>query len=130
MTIKKKVSVWFVSLKVLEATFCVGVKTKLPTRNPVCLRETPVKVCRQKIPGTALTHYGLLIQMQNISLRSSGISRNFLSSPSFFAFPVSFLFSCWAFSRLHFGGQMEQDFHGDFQVNVTWFFAFFSGVLD
>ena len=21
---------------------------------------------------------------------------------------------------------MEQDFHGDFQVNVTWFFAFFS----
>ena len=24
----------------------------------------------------------------------------------------------------------EQDFHGDFQVNVTWFFAFFSGVLD
>ena len=25
---------------------------------------------------------------------------------------------------------MEQDFHGDFQVNVTWFFACFSGVLD
>ena len=25
---------------------------------------------------------------------------------------------------------MEQDFHGNFQVNVTWFFAFFSGVLD
>ena len=24
----------------------------------------------------------------------------------------------------------EQDFHGDFQVNVTWFFASFSGVLD
>ena len=24
---------------------------------------------------------------------------------------------------------MEQDFHGDFQVNVTWFFACFSGVL-
>ena len=24
---------------------------------------------------------------------------------------------------------MEQDFHGDFQVNVIWFFAFFSGVL-
>ena len=22
------------------------------------------------------------------------------------------------------------DFHGDFQVNVTWFFASFSGVLD
>ena len=25
---------------------------------------------------------------------------------------------------------MEQDFHGDFQFNVTWFFASFSGVLD
>ena len=25
---------------------------------------------------------------------------------------------------------MEQDFHGDFQVNVTWFFASFSGFLD
>ena len=25
---------------------------------------------------------------------------------------------------------MEQDFHGDFQVNVTWFLACFSGVLD
>ena len=63
MTIKKKVSVWFVSLKVLEATVCVGVKTKRPTRNSVCIRETPVKVCgvcprRQKILGTALvTHF-------------------------------------------------------------------------
>ena len=25
---------------------------------------------------------------------------------------------------------VEQGFHGHFQVNVTWFFAFFSGVLD
>ena len=25
---------------------------------------------------------------------------------------------------------MEQDFHGDFQVNFTWFFASFSGFLD
>ena len=25
---------------------------------------------------------------------------------------------------------MEQDFHGDFQVLVTWCFASFSGVLD
>ena len=24
---------------------------------------------------------------------------------------------------------MEQDFHGDFQVNVTWFFASFSGIV-
>ena len=28
------------------------------------------------------------------------------------------------------GWVMEQDFHGDFQVNVTWFFACFSGILD
>ena len=27
-------------------------------------------------------------------------------------------------------GVMEQDFHGDFQVNVTWSFACLSGVLD
>ena len=25
---------------------------------------------------------------------------------------------------------VEQDFHGNFQVNVTWFFVFFSSVLD
>ena len=25
---------------------------------------------------------------------------------------------------------VEQDFHGNFQVNVTWFFDFFSSVLD
>ena len=25
---------------------------------------------------------------------------------------------------------MEQDFHGDFQVNGTWFFASFSAILD
>ena len=25
---------------------------------------------------------------------------------------------------------VEQDIHGNFWVNVTWFFAFFSGVLD
>ena len=25
---------------------------------------------------------------------------------------------------------VEQDFHGNFRVNVTWFFAFFSSVLD
>ena len=25
---------------------------------------------------------------------------------------------------------MEHDFHGDFQVNVTWFLSFFPGVLD
>ena len=25
---------------------------------------------------------------------------------------------------------VEEDFHGNFQVNLTWFFDFFSGVLD
>ena len=25
---------------------------------------------------------------------------------------------------------VEEDFHGNFQVNVTWFFAFFSSVFD
>ena len=25
---------------------------------------------------------------------------------------------------------VEQDFHGNFRVNITWFFAFPSGVLD
>ena len=25
--------------------------------------------------------------------------------------------------------EVEQDFHGNFQVNFTWFVAFFSGVL-
>ena len=68
--------------------------------------------------------------------------------PSFFTFLSSFFFSCWVFSRLHFVGKVfrkafrilglderkgrwvvEQDFHGNFQVNVTWFFAFFCGVL-
>ena len=96
--------------------------------------------------------------MQNISLRSSGMRRkqNFeiyfsLSLlPSFFAFLASFFFSLAghlvdfilvgrafrkAFRILGLGERkgrwvMEQDFHGDFQVKVTWFFACFSGVLD
>ena len=25
---------------------------------------------------------------------------------------------------------VEQDFHGNFRVNITWFFTLFSGVLD
>ena len=88
--------------------------------------------------------------MQNIRLRSSGMSRKLSVLLSFFAFPASFFFFfCWAFIRLHFGGKVfrkafrilelderkgrwvvEQDFHGNFQVNLTGFFAFFSGVLD
>ena len=108
---------------------------------------------------TGRTLHGLLFQMHNISLRSSGMSikqnfkivfgfKNdtavltctfrFLSFPLFSLFLPHFFFSCWAFSRLHFGGKsfrkafrilglgerygrwaMEQDFHGDLQVNLT-----------
>ena len=68
--------------------------------------------------------------------------------PSFFTFLALFFFSLAehlvgfilvgrvfrkAFGILGLGERkswwaMEQDFHGDFQVNVTWFFASFSGV--
>ena len=69
--------------------------------------------------------------------------------PLFFHFSCLIFFSCWALSRLHFGEKVfgkafrilvlderkggwvvKQDFHGNFWVNVTWFFAFFSGLLD
>ena len=114
---------------------------------------------------------GLLIQMQNISLRSSGMHRKqnfeFLGLkvtqqswlllfasyllPSFFAFVASFFFLLLgiilvgfilvrrvfrkAFRILGLGERkgrwvVERDFHGNFRVNVTWFFAFYSGVLD
>ena len=120
---------------------------------------------------TDRTLHGLLIEMQNISLRSSGMRRKqnfdivfglksdtavltftfrFLSSPLFSLFLPHFFFSLAghlvgfilvgivfrkAFRILGLGERkgrwaMEQDFHGNFQVNVTWFFASFSGVLD
>ena len=113
-----------------------------------CYKE--LKLTTNRFSGRTLG--GLLIQMQNISLRSSGIRRKLSLSllPSFFAFLASFLFSLAghlvgfilvgrvfrkAFRILGLGERkgswaMEQDFHGDFQVNVTWFFASFSGVLD
>ena len=66
-------------------------------------------------PFTGCTVRSLLIQMQNISLWSLGMHRkqNFESSkfllsllPSFFlSYLPHFFFSCWAFSRLHFGGK-------------------------
>ena len=88
--------------------------------------------------------------MKNISLRSSDMRRKQnLSSPLFSLFlPHSFSLAGHlvgfvlvgrvyrkAFRILGLGERkgrwaMEQDFHGDFQVNVTWFFASFSGVLD
>ena len=75
---------------------------------------------------TGHTLRGLLILMQNISLRSSGMRRKqnfkivfgfksdtavltftfrFLSSLLFSLFLPHFFVSCWAFSRLHFGGK-------------------------
>ena len=105
-----------------------------------CYKE--LKLTTNQFTGRTLG--GLLIQMQNISLRSSGMQRKL------FAFLASFFFSLAghlvgfilvgrvfrkAFRILGLGERkgrwaMEQDFHGDFQVNVTWFFASFSGVLD
>ena len=121
-------------------------------------------------PFTSRTLHGLLIQMQNISLRSSGMCRKqnfeivfwfksdtavltftfrFLSSPLFLFFLPHFFFSLAghlvgfilvgrvfrkAFRILGLGERkgrwaVEQDFHGDLEVNLTWFFAFFSSVL-
>ena len=84
--------------------------------------------------------------MQNISLRSSGMRRKqnfeivfgFKSDKAVLTFTFRFFSSLVfqkAFRILGLGERkgrwaMEQDFHGDFQVNVTWFFASFSGVLD
>ena len=64
----------------------------------------------EKTPVAGRTLHGLLIQMQNISLRSSGMRRKqdfgFKSDTAVLTFPfrflASFFFSCWAFSRLHF----------------------------
>ena len=133
--------------------------------NPACQPIRPWKFCRKtrfeasrmvfwslsrykelKLatkPFTGRTLRGLLIQMQNISLRSSGMRRkqNFAFSP-----PLFFRFSCLIFFSLaeHLVGfilvgkvvrkafrilvlderkgrwEVEQDFHGNFQLNVTW----------
>ena len=111
-------------------------------------------------PFTGCVLHGLLIQMQNISLRSSGMRRKqnfeivfgfksdtavltftfpFLSSPLFSLFLliffslaghlVGFILMGRVF-RKAYRWAMEQDFHGDLQVNLAWFFAFFSSVLD
>ena len=121
-------------------------------------------------PFTGRTLHGLLIQMQNVSLRSSGMCRKqnfdivfgfksdtavltftfpFLSSPRFWLFLLIFFSLAGhllgfilmgrvfrkAFRILGLGESkgrwvMEQDFHGDLQVNLAWFFAVFSGILD
>ena len=136
-------------------------------RSLSCYKE--LKLTTNRVTGRTLR--GLLIQMQNISLRSSGMSRkqnfeivfgfksdtavltftfHFLSLLLFSLFLSHFFFSLAghlvgfilvggvfrkAFRILGLGERkgrwaMEQDFHGDFQVNITWFFASFSCVLD
>ena len=103
---------------------------------------------------------GLLIQMQNISCKVQGCAESkplrlvfgfesdiavltftFLDS-LFFSFAghlVGFIlvgkvfrkaFRILGLDERKGRWVMEQDFHGDFQVLVTWFFASFSGVLD
>ena len=108
---------------------------------------------------TGCTLGGLLISMQNISLQSWGMckKKNFdlTFTFCFLSFPLFVIFLPHFFSLAgHLVGfilvgkvlekafrilglderkgrwVVEQDFHGNFQVNVTWFFAFFSGVLD
>ena len=92
-----------------------------------------------------------ICRKQNLGLKvtqQSWLSLSLL--PSFFTFLASIFFSLAghlvgfilvgrvfrkAFRILGLGERkgrwaMEQDFHGDFQVNVRWFFASFSGVLD
>ena len=95
-------------------------------------------------PFTGHKRWGLLIQMQNISLQSSGMrkKKNFkivflvLSSPlfslflpnffiSFVGHLVGFIFKILETDERKGRWVVEQDF----QVNVTWFFAVFSGVL-
>ena len=82
-------------------------------------------------------------------VRACAESKNFLSSPLFSLFLPHFFSLARhlvgfilvgivfrkAFRILGLGERkgrwaMEQDFHADFQVNVTWFFTSFSGVLD
>ena len=94
-----------------------GMSIKFDTSRPVsrvvfwslsCYNE--LKLTTNRFTGRTL--HGLLIQMQNISLRSSGMRRKqnfeitfrFLSFPLFSLFLPHFFFYCWAFSRLHFGG--------------------------
>ena len=108
-------------------------------------------------PFAGRTLRGLLIQMQKYQLakfrhaQKAKLPFTFaFSSPLFFCFSCIIFFSFVghlvrfilvgnvfrkAFRILGLGERkgrwvMEQDFHGDFQVNVTWFFAFFSSVLD
>ena len=120
------------------------------------LTHSPLEILPTCMEASCCTLCSLLIHMQNISLWSSGICRKrnfeilgsavltftfcFLFYTFFSLFLPHFFLSCWAFSRLHFGGKsfrkafrisgsderkgrwvVEKDFHGNLQVNVTWF---------
>ena len=96
------------------------------TGQPCCLVHSSSWVR----PHTGHKLHGFLNQMQNISLRSSGIRRKqnfeflglkvtqqswlllFTLSPSlFFRFSCLIFLSCWEFGRLHFGGKsLEEKF--------------------
>ena len=95
-------------------------------------------------PFTGHKRQGLLIQMQNISLQSSGMckKKNFkivfsvLSSPLFSLFLPNFFISFAGHLVGFIFKIVESDerksrwvVEQDFQVNVTWFFAVFSGFL-
>ena len=116
--------------------------------SPSCYRE--LKLTTKSFTGCMLC--GLLTQMQNISLQSLVMHRkqnlNFfpplfsLFLPHFFTFAkhlAGFILEGKVFRKafriLELDERkgrwvVEQDFHGNFLVNVTWFFAFFSGFLD
>ena len=91
-------------------------------------------------PFTGRKRRGLLIQMQNISLQSSGMHKKIvflvLSSPLFSLFLPNFFISFAGHLVGFIFKILETDerkgrwvVEQDFQVNVTWFFAVFSGVL-
>ena len=90
-------------------------------------------------------------QLFQAILKEISAIKNVTFLTSFFAFLASFFFLLLginlvgfilmgrvfrkAFRILGLGERkgrwvMEQDFHGDLQVNLAWFFAFFSSVLD
>ena len=96
-------------------------------------------------PGTGYTLRDLLITMQHISLRSSAMRGSKISSLAFLASFFSFTehlegfilvgkvlgkaFTILGLDERKARWVVKQDFHDNFWVNVTWFFAFFSGVL-
>ena len=124
--------------------------------SPSCYKQQ--KLTTKPFTGRALRVLRvLLIQMQNISVQSSGMYRkqNLGLKVTQQTWVLLFPFSCHFFS---FAGHLvglilvgkvfrkafrilglderkgrwvvEKDFLANFLINLTWFFAFFSGVLD